>query len=370
MSNASLSEIHLYPIKSTAGLRISRSRVQADGLPFDRRFVLSDPDGRFVTARECPALLAIRSYLRPDGLTLQAPDGDCIELSLADLQTNYQAVTVWGDRVDGQRLPARIDAWFSAKLGRPLQLLYFGNESKRFTALQPDKPVAFADGYPLLLISDASLAELNRRSSQPSRMDQFRPNLVVSADTPFIEDGWRRIRIGSVEFEIIKPCSRCVMTTYDPVSGQPLPAEEPLATLRRFRRGEDGEVYFGQNLIPLNEGTIAEGDEIEVLESQPTPRYRQLPQADEKRQFQIRFAGSDQQFTADNQQPLLAQAEANGIELPFSCRAGRCGRCKIQLRDGDVQQLSRQPLSDAEQRDGLILACSAIPLSDLLLELP
>ncbi len=268
-----LSSIHIYPIKSTAPIQLQRSYVEAAGLSFDRRLVISAPDGQFITARKYPELLRFKSALCAAGLYLTAPDGDSIMLQLQGLATGYDPVEVWGDRVDSQRLGPAVDSWLSAKLGRPCRLHYFGTRSERHTALAPDRPVAFADGYPLLLTSQASLDDLNRRSRQPVPMGQFRPNVVVAGTAPFAEDSWRRIRIGAVEFALVKPCSRCVMTTYDSRTAQALGAGEPLRTLAAYRRGEDNAVYFGQNLIPLSEGQIEAGDAVEILETAPAPVY-------------------------------------------------------------------------------------------------
>ncbi|WP_027857276.1 hybrid-cluster NAD(P)-dependent oxidoreductase [Marinobacterium jannaschii] len=273
MTGPQLSAIHIYPIKSTAGISLSSSFVEQAGLSFDRRLMISAPDGHFITARECPKLLGFRTLLIPQGLLLIAPDGERISIDLHRLAEHYRNVEVWGDQVSAQQFNEEQNEWLSSKLGRPARLHFFGPQSQRFTSRQPDKPVGFADGYPLLLISEASLQDLNQRSQRINRMEQFRPNLVISGTEAFAEDGWKRVRIGEVEFALVKPCSRCVMTTYDPDTGQPVGDGEPLQTLQRYRKGEDNEVYFGQNLIPLNEGRIARGDSLEVLETAPPPEY-------------------------------------------------------------------------------------------------
>ncbi|MCP3288369.1 MOSC domain-containing protein, partial [Aeromonas hydrophila] len=164
------------------------------------------------------------------------------------------------------------DQWLSQVAAEPVQLLWLGEESARFREKTGTR-VSFADGYPLLLISQASLEDLNLRSDALHQMSQFRTNLVASGTLPFEEDGWKRIRIGEVEFRVAKPCSRCIMTTVEPGTDRFNALKEPLATLTRYRRGEDGEVYFGQNLVALNEGWIEAGSEIEVLERARPPVY-------------------------------------------------------------------------------------------------
>lgn len=265
MSEIELSSIHIYPIKSTAGIDLNRSFVELDGLSFDRRFILSDPDGSFISARKYPQLLKFRTALTADGLYIVAPDGDGIEVHIPELFQNYRQVNVWGTEINAQCCGMAFDEWFSTKLGTDAQLLYFGEQSERGTPRYPDKPVSFADGYPLLLISEASLTDLNERAGQTFSMSQFRPNVVVNGCDPFAEDSWTHIRIGEVEFDVVKPCSRCVMTTYNPETLERFAKSEPLRTLAQYRRREDGEVYFGQNIIPRNRGIIQLGDKVELL---------------------------------------------------------------------------------------------------------
>ena len=273
MSDITLSSISIYPVKSLKGLTLSGAFVGDHGLEFDRRFMLSDEDGNLLSARELPELLLFQVLLREDGLEIVAPDGDHLTVRVPELFQNYRQVVVWGDEINAQRCGPTADEWFSEKLNLDCELLYFGEQSERFTSRRPDKAVAFSDGYPLLLISEESLNDLNQRSQSTIGIDQFRTNLVINGCDTFAEDGWKRIRIGEVEFEIVKPCSRCVMTTYDSQTAQTLPYGEPLQTLAKYRRGEDGEVYFGQNLVALNSGYIRNGDSVEILERQTAEIY-------------------------------------------------------------------------------------------------
>ncbi|MFW1676872.1 MOSC domain-containing protein [Pontibacter sp. JAM-7] len=268
-----LDSIHIYPVKSCAPIQLSAANIDPHGLPFDRRLILSSPDGAMLTAREIPKLLLFKALLLQDGIEIIAPDGEHITLRYPELIYTYHQVNIWGDEVNAQSCGETLDNWFSDKLQRPCRLLYFGEQSQRYTSRRPAQGVAFADGYPLLLISQASLDDLNQRSTQPVSMAHFRPNLVVTDTMPFAEDHWRKIRIGEVEFDVVKPCSRCVMTTYDPLTADKVANAEPLKTLINFRRGQDGEVYFGQNLVALNQGCIQQGDRVEVLEIQTPEVY-------------------------------------------------------------------------------------------------
>jgi uncharacterized protein YcbX len=177
------------------------------------------------------------------------------------------AVTVWRDTVEARTCDASADAWLTRYLGEPMRLVHMGEETRR--PVDPDYSrdgdvVSFADAYPLLVISQAALDGLNARLGRPVPMARFRPNIVVADSAPHAEDGWRRIRIGEVEFEAVKACTRCVFTTVDPASMTRDPDGEPLRTLVQYRRTPAG-VTFGMNLIPRGTGRVRRGDAVSVL---------------------------------------------------------------------------------------------------------
>ncbi|QSR44134.1 MOSC domain-containing protein [Aeromonas dhakensis] len=267
-----LASIHLYPIKSTAGMPLTRALVTEEGLQGDRRYMVVKPDGSFITARTHPQLQQVVATPIEGGLQLRYPGFEPLTLRETGFSRAPRATGVWKDSFNALHTHALADAWLSKVAGEPVQLLWLGEESARFREKTGTR-VSFADGYPLLLISQASLEDLNLRSDALHQMSQFRTNLVASGTLPFEEDGWKRIRIGEVEFLVAKPCSRCIMTTVEPGTDRFNALKEPLATLTRYRRGEDGEVYFGQNLVALNEGWIEAGSEIEVLERARAPVY-------------------------------------------------------------------------------------------------
>ena len=175
-------------------------------------------------------------------------------------------IEVWKDRTNGAPVDPRADAWLEEFLDRPCRLLYMPREVHRQVSLDYGREgdrVSYADGYPLLLTSGASLAELNRRLDTVVPMDRFRANLVLDGDHPFDEDDWARIRVGEMEFRVVKPCGRCVVTTVDQRTGERGP--EPLRALASFRN-VDGKVLFGENLIHSGPGLLRLGDPVEVLE--------------------------------------------------------------------------------------------------------
>ncbi len=263
-----LTEINIYPIKSTRRIALNESEVLPRGLPWDRRWMLVDTGGKFMTARKYPSLAVVNTHL--DGVSLRVSVNGKTELVLP-LQvqdSDLTKVTIWRDQCDAVPAGREADEWFSDYLGVECHLVRMTDDLVR--GVDPDygRPgdeVSFADGFPLLLISEASLKDLNTRLEQPVSMRRFRPNLVVDGDLPYAEDNWRRIRIGEVEFEGVKNCSRCIFTTIDPDTGVKDPGSEPLRTLSTYRRRPEGGVYFGQNLIPRSAGVVRVGDEVEVL---------------------------------------------------------------------------------------------------------
>ena len=267
-----LSQIHVYPVKSIAALTQSHAWVEKQGLAFDRRFMVASDEGAMITARKYPQMVKITATLTMTGLVLQYPNKTDLVLQYADFAMVDASATVWNDNFSAYTTTMIANQWFSDIIGHSVQLLFCGQQSNRVRS-KIGHNVSFADGYPLLVISEASLATLNERSRDHHTMAQFRTNLVVSNTDAFAEDGWKRIRIGEVEFEIVKPCARCILTTVDPLTGEFNALKEPLKTMATFRADATGDVFFGQNLVALNEGMIRAGDVIEVLEKQPKQVY-------------------------------------------------------------------------------------------------
>ena len=272
VNDARVSQLSVYPIKSTAGIHLNHAFVEEHGLAFDRRFVVCQPDGIQITARTHPKLAQVHSALTQTGLQLRADNMPNLELLYSDFSNDYKQVMIWKDAVQAQHCNVLYDQWFSRYLDEDCHLLFFGELSSR-QVKQRESQVAFADGYPLLLISEASLDDLNLRSSTQHSMEQFRPNLVVKNTVPFAEDAWKRFKIGEVEFEVQTPCSRCVFTTLNQQTGEFDANKEPLSTLAKYRQGEDGNLYFGQNVVALNSGKISLYDTVEVLETRTPEHY-------------------------------------------------------------------------------------------------
>lgn len=268
MADLRVTEINTYPVKSTAGIRLKESRVTLKGLALDRRWMLVDHDGQAITGREFPALTLVRAHANDRDLVLTGPGMPELRIPCQSEADSLIPVVIWGEECTAVALGEIVDRWFSDYLEYPCHLVQMSDAHPRPVEPEVARPgdfVSFADGFPLLLISVASLQDLNRRLSAPVSMGRFRPNLVVSGCGPYAEDDWRTIRIGGVVFEGVKNCSRCVFTTIDPDSGVKHPALEPLRTLGSYRRRPDGGVFFGQNLIPRSEGIVRLDDNVDVL---------------------------------------------------------------------------------------------------------
>jgi uncharacterized protein YcbX len=267
---ARVSGLFVYPIKSCRGIAVDSAELTARGLAYDRRYMLVDASGRFLTQRRHPRMALIETVFAEGGIEVRAPGRDPLRLPLGLAAAEHETcrVKVWNDSVEATLAGAETNIWFSELLGLACGLVYLADHQHRPVsngAAAFDDEVSFADGAPALLISEASLAELNRRLAIPVGINRFRPNLVVTADQPHAEDAWSEITIGTARLQVAWPCSRCILTTVNPETGERDPANEPIKTLQLYRRRERN-VYFGQNLIPRALGTIAVGAECVIVE--------------------------------------------------------------------------------------------------------
>jgi len=271
MQGILLSAINIYPVKSAKGISLNSWRVGERGFELDRRWMVVDSHDRFLTQRQHPQMALITVSIDKESLILEAPGMQRIPVPLrAPSRTLIQA-QVWDDLVQALPLGDEISVWLSDYLSLQAKLVFMPDQSRRFVDSEYSKNgdhYGFADAFPFLIISQASLHELNRRLETPLPMNRFRPNLVLSNCEPFAEDTWKEIRIGPIPFHIVKPCSRCAIITVDPATGKI--GKEPLRTLATFRK-TNNEVYFGENAIHGKEGILNIGDSVEVLEFAKNP---------------------------------------------------------------------------------------------------
>ncbi len=291
-SSPYLASIHVYPLKSGRAVDLPDSRVEPWGLAGDRRWLVVDGTGRFITQRAEPALaLVTAGYLAPGqtagggasgplaagALTLSAPGHPGLTVPAPAQQRGAEMlwVTVWRSRVRAAAAGSRADEWLSGFLGRAVRLVHLDDPTRRGVDPEfgaPEDRVSFADGYPLLLTTTGSLDALGRWLMQEGHpavpMNRFRPNVVVAGAPAWAEDGWRRVQIGTATFRVAKPCGRCLVTTIDQETAQR--GRQPLDLLGRRRRFGQ-QLVFGQNVIPDAPGTIRVGDQVQILDETGRP---------------------------------------------------------------------------------------------------
>lgn len=264
-----LQSIHIYPVKSCAGIAVEQAQVQAQGLAFDRRWLLVDEQGCFLTQRDFPQMARIEVAMVGDMLQLRFDGLDTLEIPVVPQAGPRREVEIWGDRVQALDLSPLCGDWFAQALGKAARLVFMDQDCRRLIKAKygvPEDVVSFADGLPLLIATRASLNDLQQRAGMAIDMSRFRPNVVVDGGLPFAEDNWQRIRIGNIEFEVTNPCARCVIPLIDQRTGEKHPLKEPIKTLNQFRR-RGNEVLFGTNLVPRGSGSLRLGDAFEVLQT-------------------------------------------------------------------------------------------------------
>ncbi len=272
-----VSELHIYPFKSGRGIGLPVAHIDAHGLSGDRRMMLTDPSGHFITQRELPALATLTALPQSTHLHLSLADGR--EMMVAPPHPERRmSVAIWKSIVDvavaEDSVNERLSGWF----GRPVKLVFFDGEAERTASSEwagPDTPVTFTDGYQVLVTTTGSLAALNDDMAENGEgsvgMERFRPNIVVDCDDPWPEDGWAAIEIGGIRFDLVKPCARCIMTTQDQQTGS-RDGANPMPAMGRIRMSADRRVpgpLFGWNAVPRGEGKVSLGDPVRVVEQRP-----------------------------------------------------------------------------------------------------
>lgn len=263
----SLGQIYIYPIKSLAGISVKQWSVTKTGLQYDRKWMLVDAQGKFLSQRSLPRMALIKTQIVNQQLILSAPG----QLDLAiDLQTPAgkadHKVTIWNDQCSAQPVSPEANLWFSSFLKTACTLVYQPEKNIRSVDqkyAQTTDQTSFSDGFPFLIVAQASLALLNEQMGLTLSMRRFRPNLVINDCLAYAEDNWRKIDIGEISFRLPKPCSRCSVPQIHPDTA--LSDKEPLRTLSRTRKWNNS-VYFGQNALHDNQGLLQIGDQVIINE--------------------------------------------------------------------------------------------------------
>ena len=269
-----LSEIWIYPVKSLGGIRLSTASVEERGLKYDRRWMIVDEFGTFLTQRAFTNMAFLDVTLSDQGLKIshRYQANTSVIVPYVPVSAERLQVKVWDDIVEAVTVSNEADLWLSNQLDKKVRLVLMPESTERRAdpryALKGES-VSFADGFPFLLISQASLDDLNGKLSNPIEMRRFRPNFVVLGSEAFGEDTWQSIEIGTLTFDLVKPCARCILTTINPETGEKSP--EPLRTLATYRK-VNNKILFGQNLVAATYGSVNEGDKISIIQSRSVPQ--------------------------------------------------------------------------------------------------
>ena len=258
-----VSDLYIHPVKSLKSVSLSEAEIDEFGFVHDRRFMLVDASGKFISQRKHSRLGFLSAEFDGRNLVIQGKGLDAITFALSEFEVALE-VDVWADRVGALAIADERTEKLSEYIGLMLSLVYMPRSTFRQVEREffsADQKLSFADAFPFLLTNTASLDDLNDKLEQPIGMGRFRPNIVFTGDQPFQEDDWQRIAIGDVEFDVVKPCSRCVMTCIDE---QGRKHKEPLKTLATYRRNDFG-VCFGQNIVQRSSGSVMVGDVLRVL---------------------------------------------------------------------------------------------------------
>jgi uncharacterized protein len=272
LSRRILTQIWIYPVKSLGGIRLPKADALPKGLRYDRRWMLVDEKGRFLTQREHPEMAFFALSMKQDGFLIQhkkSKDSIFLPFEGSTSATSTLPVQIWDDQVTAVEANPLFSNWFAASLGMDCKLVFFPEENARPVDTRYAKnndQVSLADAYPYLIIGEATLADLNEKLQQPVEINRFRPNFVFTGGRAFEEDNWNTFTVGRVAFYGAKPCARCILTTVDPETG--IKGIEPLKTLASYRKA-DAKVLFGQNVIGLGQGEVQEGDVIEIIDLKP-----------------------------------------------------------------------------------------------------
>ena len=261
MTERTLSQVWVYPIKSLGGISLQSAKVMPKGLQFDRRWMLVDSSAQFLTQRIHSKMALFKLSLSDGNLKVDFK-GHSILVATNHKATGLFNAQIWDDVVSVFEVSKAHSKWFSEHLGIDCRLVQFPEENIRRVDpkyVSNEEHVSLADAYPFLIIGQSSMDDLNKRMEQPLSIRRFRPNFVFTGGEPYEEDKWKNIKIGSTEFIGVKPCSRCVLPTVDPETGEK--GAEPLRTLSGYRK-VDSKVYFGQNLIATSHNEVHVGDRI------------------------------------------------------------------------------------------------------------
>jgi len=256
--------LHIYPIKGMQGVSVQSSKALERGFEHDRRYMLVDKDGKFISQRTHPQLVFFHPQIIDNQLVAEYKDQSISISQDASLQNTVET-TIFENLVEATEVSHEANSWFTSILNEEVRLVKMGRDNIRYKELvkgPKQVEVSFADGYPYLITGTESLRQLNGKLDMSIDMNRFRPNIVVETSKAHIEDNWEGVKIGETKFMVIKPCARCPVPTIDQTNGTK--SKEPIKTLASYRK-EKNKVYFGANAISRQVGLVHIGDEVVVL---------------------------------------------------------------------------------------------------------
>ena len=270
-----VSQLFIYPIKSLRGISLSSSMVTDRGLQYDRRWMLVDERNNFLTLREYPKMTLLKVELHKGGLNVESLEhsGSNFRIPFDAEEDQLETVTIWNAEVEAKRVSKEADNWFSEMIGGHCKLVFMPESSLRpvdtTSGYAPkEKFTSFADAYPFMMMSEASMNDLNRRMEVPQTINRFRPNLVISGGDPYQEDTMEDFTIGEIHFTGLENCARCPIPTIDPDTGVFNADKEPIRTLSKYRM-HNKNIEFGRNVVHRGTGMIAVGDAIHLIKNNP-----------------------------------------------------------------------------------------------------
>ncbi|MCC3859883.1 MOSC domain-containing protein [Pseudemcibacter aquimaris] len=258
-------KIILYPVKSMAGYEVDSAECDENGLMGDRRFVVTRPDGKFLTSRQVPAIMMLKPIWLADysGIVIKGKSGQ-IKVPVPASDTN-ESIKVWNDSVESADCGDDVAKFLSRELGRDARLKAIGNKGRRHSENNEHAPDSYADAMPLLVMTQESIDHMNDHLDDGVTWKNFRPNvLLTGADKPFAEDFWQEINISKGRMTLEYGCARCVMTTVDPETGEFRKDKEPMRHLRTYRKESDKQIYVGQNAVSHGSITVNMGDAVTI----------------------------------------------------------------------------------------------------------
>lgn len=265
-----VTQLNIYPVKSLAGISLSKSNVEARGLQYDRRWMLVDEQNQFMTQRNHKEMVLLQPSIADRSMTITHRQGRVAPFSfrLEEMTGEDLAVTTWDDTCPAVEVSAEASAWFSKVLDTPCRLVHMPEHSIRPAdpryAISEDDKVSFADGYPILMFDEASVDLVAQKSGESIPLNRFRGNIIFKGGHAHIEDELKVFEINGLTYHGVKPCARCIMTTIDQQTSE-IRSKEPLKTLATYRKAGN-KIKFGQNIIPPASGKVAVGDIIHIKE--------------------------------------------------------------------------------------------------------